>query len=182
MRIAKLLATLMSVLALGLAGGTAYAANAAPLGFELGVAKFNEVQSVLSPQTKVSDAGLNKYTEGKMLVAAPAGLGIEGLREINFIFDKSDVLSGVVMTMQKDPKGLVRMLSKKYKLVSNKIDNFMNYGSARFEKGDSIIEINAPHLSSNMHVMYVTKSLNAAFNKASNDEESSKKKRKADSL
>lgn len=63
--------------------------------------------------------------------------------------------------MKKSPVTVYKTLSGKYKTVSNKIDSFMNYGSARLVKGDSFIEIDAPHLSLSMEVRYLTKAFMA---------------------
>jgi len=58
----------------------------------------------------------------------------------------------------------------------------MNNGFARLEKGDSVIEIDSPHMSFTMEVRYLTKGFLSAFNKTTNSEAESKQKRKASSL
>lgn len=157
----------------------AQSGNAAPFGLELGVANYSQVKKSI---TDVTDSGTNTYSGGRMLQANGEGLEVEGLKGVVFIFDKSDVLVGAVLTMAKDPKGMTKVLAGKYRQVSNNVDTLMNYGSARFEKGDSLIEINAPHLSFEMTVTYTTKALKAAFSKAVNDEAATKQKKKVNAL
>lgn len=161
---------------------SAHASNAAPLGFELGVATLNDVKTGLSDKAKLSDAGINKFSEGKMFNVAPDRLGIDGLQKVLFIFDSSDVLAAVVLTMNKDPKGTFKILSGKYRPVSNNIDSFMNNGSARLERGDSLIEIEAPHLSFSMDVTYITKRLKSVFNKTTSNDSAAKQQNKANAF
>lgn len=162
---------------------TAHAAgNAAPFGVELGVATMEQVKTTLGPNVKSEDSGPNAYTKGPMFDVDGTTLDVEGVQKVRFVFDRSNVLAGVIVLMNKDPKGLYKTLSAKYKPVSNKIDNFMNYGSARLEKGDSVILIEAPHLDFSMEVDYLTRSLFASWQKSTAEEAASKKKRKAEAL
>jgi hypothetical protein len=163
-------------------GSVALAENASPLGLEVGVATLSQVQKQIGSQTRLKSTGTNKYSGGKMFEADGDGLNVEGVKNVTFIFDPSDVLVGVLVTMPKDPKSLVAMFSGKYKLVNNRVDNFMNNGSALFTKGDTVIDIDAPHLSFDMEVRYLSKRLREAFMKQSGAEAASKQKRKADSL
>jgi hypothetical protein len=158
----------------------AFAANAAPLGLELGVATYAQVKQQVGGKTSLSDAGTNKYSGGKMLQGNGDGLGIEGLSEITFIFDASDKLAAVLMTLPKDsfPKTL-SALSGKYKLIEKQVP-FVGNASARLQQGDSIIEMNAPHLSFEMSVSYMTKGLKQAFTQQASNERAAKEKRQAD--
>jgi len=156
--------------------------NATPFGVEVGVATLADVQKTIGTKTRMSESGINKFTGGKMFAADGAGLDVEGVNGITFIFDQANVLAGVIVKMPKDPRSLAKTFSAKYKLVSNRIDNFMNYGYAKFQKGATIIEIDAPHLSFDMEVRYITTNLMAAFLQQSGAEQAAKQKRKADSL
>lgn len=160
----------------------AWAENASPLGLEVGVATLAQVQKQIGAQTRLNPTGTNKYSGGKMLKADGAALNVDGIKNVTFIFDTADVLVGVLVAMPKDPKSLVKTFSGKYKLVNNKVDNFMNYGSAQFSKGDTVIDIDAPHLSFDMEVRYLSNRLRDAFMQQSNAETAAKQKRKADSL
>ncbi len=156
--------------------------NAAPFGLELGVATFAQVSQEIGNSSPLQDEGINKYTEGKMVSTDGSALGVEGVQSVLFIFDKSDVLAGVLVTMPKDPVGIFKTLSTKYKVVSNRIDSFMKYGSARLEKGASVVDIDAPHLSFSMEVRYMTKSFVAAHNRIVQEEAAAKERKKASAL
>lgn len=52
------------------------------------------------------------------------GLDIDGLSEITFIFSKDGILEGVLMTLPKKTVEMHNSFSKKYKVVTNKIDSF----------------------------------------------------------
>jgi len=173
---------LVAIVLAACVGSVALAENASPLGLEVGVATLSQVQKQIGSQTRLKSTGTNKYSGGKMFEADGDGLNVEGVKNVTFIFDPGDVLVGVLVTMPKDPKSLVAMFSGKYKLVNNRVDNFMNNGSAVFTKGDTVIDIDAPHLSFDMEVRYLSKRLREAFMKQSGAEAASKQKRKADSL
>ena len=159
-----------------------FAANAAPFGLEIGVATIDQVKKEVGSKNRLEKTGTNKFSQGAMYSTDGSGLDIDGLQSALFIFDPSNVLVGVVIKMNKDPKSMAKTFSTKYQVVSNRIDNFMNYGYARFQKGDSFIEIDAAHLSFDMEVRYVTKGLMAKFNQTSDDEETAKKQKKANAL
>lgn len=92
-----------------------------------------------------------------MLISNGDGLGVDGLTECTFVFDKNGRLVAVGMTLPKTINETVNILSKKYSLVANEVDNFMGYGSATFEKGGSVVLVNAEHLSFNQTVRYFDK-------------------------
>lgn len=172
----------LGVIFLACASSVAIAENATPLGLEVGVVTLAQVQKQVGSQTRLNPTGTNKYSGGKMFEADGGGLNVEGVKSVVFIFDQADVLAGLLVTMPKDPKSLVKTFNGKYKLVNNKVDNFMNFGTAQFTKGDTVIDIDAPHLSFDMEVRYLSKRLRDAFMQQSNAEAAAKQKRKADSL
>lgn len=158
----------------------ALAANAAPVGQELGVATYAQVKQQVGGKTDLSDVGTNKFSGGKMLQGNGSGLGMEGLSEVTFIFDPADKLAGVMMTLPKDSfKPTLKALSAKYKLVDSVVP-FVGNASAKLKQGDSIIKLDAPHLSFEMQVLYLTNSLNQAFQQQSSSERATKEKRQAD--
>ncbi len=158
----------------------AFAANAAPLGLELGVASYAQVNQQVGGKTSLSDVGTNKYSGGKMLQGDGAGLGIDGLNEITFIFDKTDKLAAVLMTLPKDSlQKTLSALSNKYQLIEKQVP-FVGNAFVRLQQGDSVIELDAPHLSFQMTVNYLTKSLKQSFNQQATGERAAKEKRQAD--
>lgn len=166
----------------------ALAANAAPLGLELGVATLAQARQQLGGQTRLADAGTNKYSGGRMLQGDGAGLGIDGLSEIVLIFDASDKLAAVIMSLPKgDGVGdlqngnfskTVKSLAAKYKLVE-KQQPFVGNAHARLRQGDSVIELDAPHMSFTMELRYLTTALQKAFNQQSGSEKAEQERRQA---
>lgn len=158
----------------------AFANNAAPLGLELGVATYAQVKQQVGGKTSLSNAGTNKYSGGKMLQGNGDGLGIDGLSEITFIFDQSEKLVAVLMTLPKDSfQKTLNALSGKYKLVEKEAP-FVGNASAKLQQGDSVIELNAPHMSFEMAVSYMTRGLKQAFTQQASSERAAKEKRQAD--
>jgi hypothetical protein len=162
-----------------------WAANAAPLGFELGVATLSQVQQGLSAKTRLTDTGTNKYTGGKMLSGTGAGLDVDGLKEITFIFDQNNVLAGVTMSLNKGDgmhnegfKKLSKTLASKYKQVEKR-EPFVGDCYARYVQGDSVVILNVPHMGFDMGLSYLTKGLLADFNKQSVQEKSAQQKTQA---
>ncbi len=157
-----------------------FASNAVPLGLELGVATYAQVKQQMSGKTSLSDAGTNKYSGGKMLQGDGNGLGIEGISEVTFIFDQSDKLAAVLMTLPKESfQKTLSALSGKYKLIEKQTP-FVGDASAKLQQGDSVIEISAPHMSFQLTVSYLTKSLKQAFKQQAGSERAAKEKRQAD--
>lgn len=155
------------------------AANAVPFGQELGVATYAQVKQQVGDKTDLSDSGTNKYSGGKMLQGSGEGLGIEGLSRVTFIFDHADKLAGVLMTLPKESfKPTLKALSAKYKLLSSEVP-FVGDASAKLKQGDSVIELNAPHMSFTMEVLYLTNGLKQAFQQQSSNERAAKEKRQA---
>ena len=157
------------------------AANAGTpvLGFEISVSTADQIKSTLSKQTKVIDNGLNKFTSGPMLKTDGTSYEIEGLRSVLYVFDDQKKLAGVIMDMNKGRFDAVfKALSAKYKVASQQRP-FVGNQFARFKTQDSIIEVDAPHMSFDMEVRYVRHDLMQKFNSQSAAEDEAKKKREA---
>lgn len=91
------------------------AQNAAPLGVEVGYANMAGVKEKLGSVTTLQEQGINQFSDGPMLASNGEGLGVDGMTHVLFIFDKKNVLAGVVMTLPKGPKNVFAKLSTKYK-------------------------------------------------------------------
>ncbi len=163
----------------GMVSYGAYAGNAAPLGLELGVATYAQVKQQIGSKTSLSDGGINAYSDGKMLKSDGDGLGIDGLSDITFIFDQSDRLAGVLMTLPKQNgmsdlnntrfRQTMNALGKKYRLVKKDVP-FVGDSYAEFREGDSLVELDAPHMSFTMSLTYETRALHDAFTRKSAEE------------
>lgn len=158
------------------------APTAAPLGVEIGAATLEQVKRDIGGRTRLSDVGINAYSEGPMLKGDGSGLEIDGLSEILFIFDKANKLAGVVMTLPKGGMGsenvrkVMGMLGEKYKTLQKNIPHVGNaYG--KFKQGASIIEVDAPHMSFTMEVRYLSEAFLASFNQRSQQERAEKQQR-----
>jgi hypothetical protein len=154
--------------------------NAAPLGLEIGHANLVGAKAKLGDA--LQNAGTNEYTHGPMFRTGGAVTGIKDLQSVLLIFDPNDRLQGLIMTFPKDPKTMFKLLSGKYSVVSNKVNNFMNNGSARFEEGESWVDLDAPHLGFEMKVSYVSKALQQQFEKQTAEQEQRERAHKVDQL
>lgn len=156
--------------------------NAAPLGVEVGYANLEGVRAKFSGITKLQDDGINQYSGGPMFTSNGDGVGLDGLTNLVFIFDQNNILSAVLMTLPKNPIDVFAKLSGKYKVVENRIDKFMNYGSAKLEKGETTIVIEAAHLSFKMSVNYLTKQLAGEIARQSDDAQRQKHQEQTNKL
>lgn len=161
--------------------------NPAPFGQELGAATYAQVKSSLGAQSSLTDAGINAYSGGKMLKGNGEGLGFEGLSAITLIFDKSDHLAAVLMTLPKGEMGngnfkkVLAMLKGKYKVVTEQVP-FVGNCYARLKQGNSIVELDAPHMSFTMELRYLTQDLLAVFNAQASQDKANKDKAQSNRL
>lgn len=158
----------------------AWAENVAPLGLEVGVVDLPTVKSRLAGQTRLADAGINKWSGGPMLDGDASSLDIDGLQSIRFIFGKDNKLEGVIMTLNKGQLNeVIAALRKKYTKVRENIP-FVGDASATYRKGDSVVLVEAPHLSFSMNVLYLTNRFHASFNERSGAEEAARRRSQAE--
>lgn len=163
---------IISILLLSFVAAAAHAGNAAPLGMELDVATLGQVRQQLGGKTAFSDAGISKYTNGRMLEGNGGGLDVEGLSRITLIFDANEKLVGVVMSMAKNEgfgdlesrrfKKTLAALSSKYKLVEKRVP-YVGDAYGKFTQGNSTVELIAPHMGFDMELRYMTNSLQKAY-------------------
>ncbi len=129
---------------------------------ELGVSTLEQVRKTASSTGKVQNNGTNTWTDGPSLVVHNGDFGIQGLQSVEYIFDASNKLAAVVMTVGKDRfDAIFDVLAGKYKLTK-KVRPFVGDQYARFSTPDGLIEVDAPHLGFTMDVSYMT----SAFYKA----------------
>lgn len=158
--------------------------NPMPLGFELDYANIEGVRSKLSGVAQLEDSGRLEIINGPRLTTSGTDLGVEGLKRATFAFDGEGTLKGVVLTFPRGPqhpvatRKLAEQLGKKYQLVAKDFESFMDFGTFRFEQGDSWIVIESPHLSLEMTAMYGTKDLFAALDAASAASEKAAREKK----
>jgi hypothetical protein len=146
----------------------AYAENAKPLGYEVGVASYETVYNSLKAKTQVNDLGLNKFTQGKVLKVSGSSFNIRDSGDISFIFDQEEKLSGVLMSLPKSGtsgddyyySGFYQSYNdfqRKYTLVKQSLP-VVGHLFAQFRKGESTIEMDAPEASETFDVRYLSPS------------------------
>jgi len=182
----RLLTLLVAIVAI-----PALASNAAPLGMEIGVATLAQVKQQIGSKTKLVDTGVNTFTGGPKLESDGQGLEVEGLSTITLIFDSKEKLAGVVMQLPKKEgfgdmkngffKKTLKALSGKYKLVEKR-EPFVGDAYAKLKQDDSIIELDAPHMSFTMELRYMTNELKKTFVQQSASNKSSKERNQASKL
>ncbi|HNQ49507.1 MAG TPA: hypothetical protein PKI22_08850 [Hydrogenophilus thermoluteolus] len=162
------------------ASAGAFAENAAPLGLEVGVADLNTVKKQLGGKTPLQQAGVNEVSGGPILKSNGAGLGIDGIEELSFVFDKTGKLVAVMMQMGKHRlREVTAALRKKYKVQQENIP-FVGDASAIYEQGDSLVILNAPHLSFSMTVLYGTRAfLQQTLEKYSQEQEAHQRRQES---
>lgn len=153
--------------------------NASPLGFELGTATYSQVKQQAGSNTSLSDSGTNPYSGGNVLEGKGGEFGVEGLSNITFIFDQSEKLVAVYMTLPKESfQDTLKALSAKYKLVAKEVP-WVGDASAELQQGNSVIEISTPHMDFATYVYYMTKSFNKTYIQQSNHEQATREKNQA---
>lgn len=146
---------LLATAAVAFAGG-----NAAPLGLELGATTQAEVRASLGKRVALVEKGTSKYSSGVILEGPGAGLDVEHLKRVTLIFDADQRLALVELEFTKGfgnqtTVQIADALQRKYTKVNRNIPSVGN-GSARYTQGGSVIELNAPHMSFEFTVVYMT--------------------------
>ena len=149
-------------------------ADVTALGFTLGKTNYKTV-SEQAPSLK--DIGINKYSQGKMLKGMSHRFKIQGLKETLFIFDKQEKLALMMMTFNKNQfNSVVGYLKSKYPLKTKRMP-FVGNKNVTFKKDGINIEVNAPHMSFDMTVVYSTDHFDKAYQKIQLQERRLKNKR-----
>lgn len=153
-------------------------ANPSPFGLQIEQVTISDVKS----KYKTRDAGINKYSQGKMLYLNPKELNFEGLKEALAIFSKEDKLLAVLLKMPKKKfNNIFSSLNSKYKLENKKIP-FVGNKSAKFIDGNTEVMLNAPHMGFTMDLHYVSKNLWKTYNKTKTKEQKQKKQKESSQL
>ena len=132
---------------------------------EIGVSTVAQVRQAAAAAGKVQNLGTSSFTNGVILGVDNPDLGIDGVTKVIYVFDQAGKLAAVEMTMpsikndQDLKKGrfdeIAGMLASKYK-QTKKVRPFVGDSFARFAAPDTIIELDAPHLSFEMKLRYMT--------------------------
>lgn len=149
------------------------------LGFEIGTTTVEQVRSSLPKPAKVEDLGTSPYSGGPVLQTGGESYDIEALTKVLYVFDEQRKLAGVVMTMGKHRIDAVEQaLNKKYK-PSAQQRPFVGNQYIRYNTPDTVIEVDAPHMSFDMTVSYLRNDLMKRFKEMSAAQDQVKKQREA---
>jgi len=151
-------------------------ADITALGFTLGKTDY---KTVTQQAPSLKDSGINKYSQGKMLKGMSRDFKIQGLKQTLFIFDKNDKLAVVMLTLNKNQfDNVLGYLKNKYPIQSKRIPFVGNKNVVFAIPKDKVtIEMNAPHMSFDMTVMYSTDRFDKAYQRIQRREREQKTKR-----
>lgn len=127
-------------------------AEPAPFGLEIGKATVEETKKLYRIEKNIETE--DHFTTYKIPVNQ---VSFDGLKELTVTFNKKNLLIGILAKLPKNRlKSIHESLSKKYKVVSQKI-RFAGDSYAEYAEGSTVILLNAPHLSVNLEIVYVEK-------------------------
>jgi hypothetical protein len=155
-------------------------AFADPVVFGMELGKTSEQQ--LKAAYNVNHTGTNKYSNGNMYSVPVSAINFDGLQEVTTIFDTDGKLIAVLTTLPKSKFDyLNKTLGGKYKLVNQNIP-FVGNKSATYRDGATEITLEAPHMSFEMSMNYISDSLMKKFNQQSQAEKQQKQASEASQL
>lgn len=150
----------------------------APFGLEIGKSTIQEARE----RYRLERSGTNKYTLGPMYRMDPAQVEFDGLQRILLIYWPDGRLASMILEMEKHRfDEVVDMLAEKYRLVSRNRPLVGN-ASAELRDGDTMILVDAPHLSFTMTVIYSAEAMFKKFNEVQREEKARKKKKESGQL
>lgn len=151
-----------------------------PTVFKMEIGKMTEKQ--LKSIYNVTNAGINKYSNGNMYNISNYDINFEGIQDVTAIFNTKEILSGVTFILPKDKFDEInKTLSEKYKIVNQNIP-FVGDKKAKYRDGTTNILIDAPHLSFSMRVTYANDELYNAFNQQIEVEKHNKQQNESSQL
>ncbi len=128
-------------------------ADPAPFGLEIGNASLADAEQMY----RLDNAGINRYSLGHMYKVTVNQVNFEGLKELLLDFNEKGVLTTVTATLPKSQfKSLHQSLAKKYKVISQEIP-FVGDSFTEYLNGSTKVLLDAPHLSFDMRLTYITK-------------------------
>lgn len=149
------------------------------LGVELGATTPGQLHKALDGKARLEERGINRWSGGDMLRSDGANLGVDGLRQVDYIFDPKGLLCGVLMAMGKESFDEVyQALALKYRLL-REVRPFVGDRYARFATADGIVELDAPHLSFELSVRYLRRDLEEDYQRRSRAEAAERRRARA---
>ncbi len=158
----------------------ATAAHADPTVFGLTLGKTTQQQFL--DQYPAKEIGESLYSGGPIYDVDPANIDFDGLQKVRVIFDDKGTLAYVTAQFPKEKFDyLNQALGKKYKLVSKQVP-FVGNKKATYKDGNSKIFLEAPHMSFEMDMTYLTNAFDKAFTDARRETNKQKKSKEESQL
>lgn len=153
-------------------------ADSSVLGLKMGQTTISELKQMYD----VEHTGTNSWSLGEMYSINKRDIPLEGLEQATAIFDTDGKLVCVNMTIGKYRfEEMNSQLKKKYKVTKSVIP-FVGDKFVSLKDGNTIIQLDAPHMSFEMSLLYAQKSFMDSFKSGSKKKEEQKKQKEADLL
>lgn len=167
----KKLSKLMSgILAFAMLQASVYADTSA-FGITLGKTTLDEFRKEYPSAVK---EGISDWTDGEIFSVPVNDLNFEGVKGDYVIFTRDGKATAITIDIDKERFNAIHeMLTKKYK-VSKKDIPFVGNKFVRYKNGDDVIELNAPHLSFKMNLLYAEKEFMDTYLKRKSEENNKK--------
>ncbi len=145
---------------------------------ELGVTDVSQFKS----KYRHSYIGLNKYSQGEMYEVSPSQIEFKGLKEVTVIFNKNQVLAAVLTTFNKNKFDyLHKALSNKYQ-VKSRVIPFVGNKAVEYHHENSVISLEAPHMSFELSLNYLTTDFMRKFKSLINQEDRDQRNKEINQL
>jgi hypothetical protein len=155
---------------------TSAAAGTRVLGVEIGVTTSGQLHKALAGRVELEERGVNRWSGGDMLRSGGEGYGIDGLREVIYLFDPKGVLSGVLLSMGKASYDAVYQAVSLQYTVQRQERTFIGDRYARFTTADGIVELDAPQQAFELSVRYLRRDLEEDYRRRSRAEAAEKRR------
>jgi hypothetical protein len=145
-------------------------------GFSLGTVRFADVlfDTLARVRAFPADAGVNRYSGGRMLTLSAAQLDESGIDEVTLIFDQDDTLTALSGTAPKQRgdrayadvvKSLHAEYARKYQVLSATMP-FVGDCHGEYKSGGCRIVLDAPHMGFKLDVSLRSESFGKQFAEA----------------
>lgn len=140
-------------------------ANPSPFGLELNKTTVDEAEDKYS----LLENGINYYSNGPMYYVDSRDLSVDGLKNMLLIFSENNVLLAVQATFSKSKfDSLNNNLSKKYKTIKKDIP-FVGNKYVKYKDDQSLIILDAPHMSFELTLLYTLADFDKKVNSISKE-------------
>ncbi|WP_085116839.1 hypothetical protein [Serratia proteamaculans] len=139
-------------------------------GLTLGKTTNKEVESKYS----IKPFAENKYSNGNMYEIPMSQINFDGLQKVTLVFDRAGVLELVLAQFPKNKFDSINSTLKgKYKFVNGEIPHVGNKW-VKYKDGNSYITLDAPHMSFDMDLEYITDDFLKSIKKQRSEENNKK--------